>query len=303
MVAIPDPHGPNTVRAPYDTQYLDLKFQQPKSALAPGDKLPGYASVVADAFNTVQMARYFGMVKCIDDNVGRILDALRATGQLERTYIVFTSDHGDMCGEHGRHNKGIPLEASARIPFLLHAPGKVKPGTVVRQALATVDFKPTILALLGVANPGSDEGRDASRLFLDPAAAQEWNDITFLRIGGGPKRTAPGEEAEGPGWIGAFTRQYKFVVAPGADPSLFDLEQDPDEMKNLLNSPAHREVVRRLARALSDYAQKSNEPHFRSPRVKADLAWAVDGTGEYSFAEPAAAKNGKARKGKAGKKQ
>ena len=125
----------------------------------------------------------------------------------------------------------------------------------------------------------------------------------FLRIGGGPKRAVAGEEAEGPGWIGAFTRQYKFVVAPGADPSLFDLVQDPDELKNLLNSPAHREIVRRLARALSDYAQKANEPHFQSRRVKADLTWALSGTGDYSLAEPASAKDGKRRKGKAGKKQ
>ncbi len=303
MVSIPDPHGPNTVRAPYDTMYLGLKFQQPKSALAAGEHLPGYASVAPDKFNAAEMARYFGMVKCIDDNVGRILAALRTAGVLEKTVIVFTADHGDMCGEHGRHNKGIPLEASARIPFLLYAPGKVRPGTIVHQALGTVDFKPTILSLLGVPNPSSDEGRDTSKLFTDPAAAKTWDDVTFLRIGGGPKRAAAGEDGEGPGWIGAFTSRYKFVVAPGADPSLFDLEQDPQELKNLLNSPTHRETVRRLARALSAYAQKSGEPHYRSSKVKADLSWAIDGAGEYPFSAPAAAKEAKRRKDKAGKKQ
>jgi arylsulfatase A-like enzyme len=173
----------------------------------------------------------------------------------------------------------------------------------VRQALGTVDFKPTILSLLGVANPSPDEGRDAAKLFLAPAAAAVWDDVAFIRIGGGSKRAAASDDGEGPGWLGAFTRQYKFVVAPGAEASLFDLEKDPDELKNLINSPAQRETVRRLARALSDYAKKSHEPHLLSSRVKADLAWAIDGAGEYQFSERAAPKEGKRRKGKAAKSQ
>ena len=65
------------------------------------------------------MPPYYGMVKCIDDNVGRIIEALRKRELLDRTIIVFTSDHGDLCGEHGRLNKGVPYEGSARIPFLI----------------------------------------------------------------------------------------------------------------------------------------------------------------------------------------
>ena len=89
------------------------------------------------------------MVKCIDDNVGQILDTLRERKLLDRTIIVFTSDHGDLCGEHGRLNKGVPYEGSARIPFLIHCPHKIKGNTVVNAALGTVDFLPTILSLMG----------------------------------------------------------------------------------------------------------------------------------------------------------
>jgi arylsulfatase A-like enzyme len=279
-----------------------LKFEVPRSAHEAGEGLPSWATP-GKAGAGEGMARYFGMVKCIDDNVGKILAALREAGVADRTAVVFTSDHGDMCGEHGRYNKGIPLEASARIPFLVHAPGRVPPGTVVRQALGTVDFKPTILALLGVANPAPDEGRDASKLFTDPTAAKTWDDIAFIRIGGGPQRAAAGEDGDGPGWMGAFTRQYKFIVAPGADACLFDLDKDPEEMRNLINSPAHRETVRRLARALADYAKRSNEPHLIASRVKADLDWASNGTGEYPVSERATPKDGKRRKGKAAKGQ
>ena len=101
-VSFPDPHGPNTVRAPYDTMFFNLDFKQPRSAQSPGKDLPAYAATLAGAFNKNQMALYFGMVKCLDDNVGRILATLRETGQLERTFIVVTSDHGDLCGEQDR---------------------------------------------------------------------------------------------------------------------------------------------------------------------------------------------------------
>jgi arylsulfatase A-like enzyme len=304
MVSIPDPHGPNTVRAPYDTMFLGLKFQPPRSAQSPGSNLPGYAATLAGRFNQAQMANYFGMVKCIDDNVGRILAALREAGILERTFIVFTSDHGDLCGEHGRDNKGVPMEGSSRIAFLLHAPGVVKPGTVVRPALGTVDFKPTMLALMGVANPVKDEGRDASALFRDGRAPADWKDVAFLRIGGGSKRAAPGEDGEytgGAGWLGAFSRQYKFVVAPGDAPSLFDLENDPNELTNIFDSPTHRDTVRRLGGELLAYAEKFNEPHLKSAAVRADLEWAAKGADEYPARakSPGTGKKAKRKKGKA----
>lgn len=269
MVSIPDPHGPNAVRPPYDTKFTGLAFRQPRSARSPGEGLPSYAATLPDRFDAGEMARYFGMVKCIDDNVGKVIDALRQAGVLDRTFVVFTSDHGDMCGEHGRHNKGIPLEASARIPFVLYAPGAVEPGTVVGQALGTVDFKPTILSLMGVANPTRDEGRDASDLFRGRRGTP-WNDVAFVRIGG-----PDGDR----GWMGAFSRRHKLVVAAGADPALFDLEEDPDEMTNLFSSPVHREAVRRLARELAAYARDRRDPLLNSARVRSELARAEGGGG------------------------
>ncbi len=304
MVSYPDPHGPNTVRPPYDTMYLGLEFRPPASAQSPGKNLPAYAATLAGAFNRAQMAKYFGMVKCLDDNIGRILAALRELGVLEQTFIVFTSDHGDLCGEHGRDNKGVPMEASARIPFLLHAPGVVPPGTVVRQALGTVDFKPTLLALMGVAGTDGNEGRDASALFRGQSPAG-WTDQAFIRIGGvaRPAGAAAGEDgaiAEGAGWMGVFSRRHKFIVAADAAPALFDLETDPDELENLVGVPAHRDTVRRLAASLADYARRHHEPLLASARVQSDLAWAASERTDYPgplVAPAAAGKKGKKKSG------
>lgn len=272
-VSYPDPHGPNSVRPPYDTMFNHLRFEKPASSLSEGEDLPGYAATQKGPFNQKQMALYFGMVKCIDDNVGRLLTTLRETGLLERTIVVFTADHGDLCGEHGRHNKGVPMEGSARIPFVIHAPGLVKPGTVVRQALGTVDFKPTILSLMGVPNAGSDEGRDASGLFTGQDITTAWNDVTFVRIGG-PRQAAAAddEEAEtGNGWMGAFTRRFKLIVAPGEKPALFDLENDPHELRNVISLPEHSDTVRRLARELANYATGREDPLLSVASVRDDL--------------------------------
>jgi uncharacterized sulfatase len=249
--------------------YDPAKFQQPRTALQPGRNLPNYASTMVDGFVRQEMAAYFGMVKCIDDNVGRLLDTLRTAGVLEKTFIVFTSDHGDMCGEHGRYNKGIPLEASARVPFLLYAPGVVKPGTAVEPALANVNFKPTILALMGFASPDPVEGRDASALFRGEAAG--WKDIAFLRIGG------PGDRTGERGWLGAFTRRYKLAIDVAGAPALFDLQTDPDELNNVFTAPEHREIVRMLGRELQTYASAHRDPLGNFPAVQRVLAWATDG--------------------------
>ena len=116
-LSLPDPHGPNTDRAPYDTMY---------------------ANVNAAALRRI-MPGYYGMVKCIDDNVGRILKELRKHDLVDRTMIVFTSDYGDLCGEHGRLNKGVPYEGSAAFPswFPVLASSRQGPRSRRRLVLST----------------------------------------------------------------------------------------------------------------------------------------------------------------------
>jgi arylsulfatase A-like enzyme len=287
VVSIPDPHGPNAVRAPYDTMFLDLPFQQPKTAQSDGENLPSYAATQKRRFNKTEMALYFGMVKCVDDNVGRMIAALRETGDLENTFIVFTSDHGDLCGEHGRENKSLPMEASARIPFVLKAPGVVKAGTIIHEPLANVDFKPTVLSLMGIAD-SVDEGRDASRLFTGHAKDADRRDMTFVRIGGGKQKAVPDEDSEnlGKAWMGAFTSRYKFIVAPGEIPCLFDRKKDPNELTNWVHDASKRQIIKRLGVELLNYAKSKSDPLLNSASVRADLDWAAHSDVPYEPKKP-----------------
>ncbi len=291
MVSLPDPHGPDTVRPPYDTMFRDQVYTQPRSALKPDEGLPSWGQKQQGGYD---QSKYYGMVKCIDDNVGKILGALRQAGVIDHTIVVFTADHGDLRGEHFRHNKGVPYEGSAKIPFLIACPGKIPPGTVVNEALSCVDFLPTILSLIGLATAGKEEGRNAAELLITGRAPAGWDDIAFVR--------GTGVEA---GWLAAVTDRYKLVLATGDEPWLFDLEQDPDELVNRFTDPAYRETVRELSGKLAEYGQTFRDPRAANVHIQADLSWAIRGSGAYQSQRPAApprVTTAKSPKGKGRKK-
>jgi arylsulfatase A-like enzyme len=265
MVSFPDPHGPNTVRPPYAAMYADVEVPIPATLHKTDEQTPKWAPPdrkVNERTLARIMPAYYGMVKCIDDNVGRLLDALRRHDLLEDTIVVFTADHGDLCGEHGRLNKGVPYEGSARIPFVVYYPEKIPGGTVVPQALSCVDFLPTVLSLMGVETAGREQGRDAAPLFMG-RTPPDWEDIAFLR---GTSRA---------GWLCALTDDYKLIYSPQDRPWLFDLGNDPHELTNGFDRPDLRDVVRRLTRELAEYCRRCNDPYGEDPKIEADMAAAL----------------------------
>jgi len=274
MVSIPDPHGPDTVRGPYATMYESMTFEKPRTYDKPDTDLPTWARKQKGAYG---QAKYYGMIKCIDDNVGRILQCLRTLKLMDNTIVIFTSDHGDLRGEHHRHNKGVPMEASAKIPFVIYYPAKIKAGTIVREALGTVDFLPTIISMMGFKTSGREEGRDASQLFTKGKAPDGWKDVTFVRGTGRPDAN----------WLGAFTGRYKFIVSPWDIPWLIDMEKDPDELKNFFLDPEYRQVVRDLGAELIAYGRKFKDGRTSVAKIAADLEWSAKGQGKYVPTAPA----------------
>jgi arylsulfatase A-like enzyme len=266
MVSYPDPHGPNTVRAPYDKMYKGVKVPIPRSVNKTREQTPVWAAkaprITADTVR-VLMPSYYGMVKCLDDNIGRLLDALRKNGQLENTVIVFTADHGDLCGEHGRLNKGVPYEGSARIPFVIYCPGKINGGTVVGEALSCVDFLPTVMGLMEVKHGLKVNGRNAAHLFR--AKGGGWRDLTFLRSTSNPQAQ----------WLCAVSDRYKLVYASSGKPWLFDLQQDADELTNRFIDPACQAIVREMTAGLIEYCKVQKDPYGEVPHIKTAMAAAV----------------------------
>jgi arylsulfatase A-like enzyme len=260
MLSIPDPHGPNQVRAPYDTMYLNMKFEDPRT-MHPDEKTsPGWLNLEgarnwADVLDQSSMAQYFGMVKCIDDNVGRILNYLQAEGLNRNTIVIFTSDHGDLMGEHGKYNKGLPYETSARVAFVLRYPSQVKPGKTVRKAFTTTDFTPTILGMMGIDHSSyTFDGMDASSDFLSPES--EVNDDRIVYI------TNSGSQ-----WVAAVNNHYKLVMSPSDKPWLFDLVKDPDEIMNFYNDPSYASIADKFTKELFRQMKLYNEPLLKKGTI------------------------------------
>ncbi len=156
----------------------------------------------------------------------------------------------------------MPLEASAKIPFVVYYPSKIPAGSAVSNAFNTVDFAPTMLKLMGQDYPIRMEGQDFSELLLNPERQSAWQDITFMRSTG-----LPGEGK----WVAAVTSQYKLVLSKTDDPWLIDMETDPNELVNYINETDKSEIVKDLANKLREYAVKYSDPFLQGTKMAVDL--------------------------------
>lgn len=261
MLSLTDPHGPNRVRWPYDTMYLDFTYQAPRTMFKTEEQTPNWIDRVGHNYiqhqelNPLQMSAIFGMVKCIDDNIGRLLAELESLALTENTIVVFTSDHGDFMGEHRRHNKGLPYEASAKVAFLLKKPGEVAAGKQIESSMTSADFGPTVLSLMGIEEalpPGP--GRDFSLQFQDGRTRIEGDHSTYLRA-----------TTVSPNWVAVTDSRHKLVISGREKPWLLDLKVDPDELHNYYGDPAYQEVRERLTHDLGLWMKRVNEPALQDP--------------------------------------
>jgi len=272
MLSLPDPHSANQVRSPYNEMYREMHFSRPASAAKNTTGLPAWAygnSRMED------MSQYFGMVKCIDDNIGRILNTLRESNLLDNTIIVFTSDHGDLCGEHGLINKSVPMDASARVPFIVYYPSKIKPGTRVDNVVSVADFTPSLLSFCAIPTSKCYDGRDVTSLWKGENLPAKYKDIVFMR-GTSNVLKSDWEESESlpkSVWVAAVTPSYKIVYSENKSdkPCLFDLSKDPDELINCYFNPSYKAVVKELSQALADYGKKYNDPRVTQSKIAKEI--------------------------------
>ena len=263
MLSLPDPHGPNSVRAPYDTMYNDMYFQAPRTFYATPEQTPGWLGggrnmIQSDSLKQGLMTRYFGMVKCIDDNVGKLLAFLKTSGLEDNTILVFTSDHGDLMGEHRKHNKGAPYETSAGVAFIMKYPGHINAGKVINKAYTSADFAPTLLGMMGMKNALPEKhGRDDSGIFLNNQDVVDSDEITYMRAHG-----------VDPVWVAAVSDRYKLVLSKQDVPWLFDLEEDPDELTNFYGHAGYEDISEVLTLRLDELMNLARDPLLKEDEIR-----------------------------------
>jgi len=170
-------------------------------------------------------AGYYGLVNHVDDQVSRLLKGFRESGLLDDTFVLFTSDHGEMLGDHNLFRKTWPYEASIRVPFLARAPEWMDctAGLTIQRPVGLQDVMPTILDVAGAAIPGSVDG--ASVLPYMRGDAPAWRDYLH------GEHTACYEPDQGNQWVTDGHEKLVWYTQTG-EQQFFDLDTDPLEMRN-----------------------------------------------------------------------
>lgn len=240
-VSLTHPHDPYTIAAEYWDRYEDVDIPLPRQHFADAEQDPHSQRLlkVIDLWGKplpdekIRDARraYFGACSYVDDQIGLLLKTLADCRLDQDTIVVFSGDHGDMLGERGLWYKMHWFEMAARVPLLVHAPGRFQAHRV-SQSVSTVDLLPTLVELAG----GSLE----RNLPLDGRSL-----LPHLRGEGGHDGVLGEYMAEGTTSPLMMIRRgpYKFIYSE-ADPCLlFDLANDPQELENLAASADHQALL------------------------------------------------------------
>ena len=191
---------------------------------------------------------YYASVSFVDANVGRLLGALDRLGLTENTIVVFWSDHGYALGEHGQWMKQTVFEAAARIPLIFAGPGVKAKGKAAARTVEMLDFYPTLTDLCGLSQvPSNLHGKSLRPLLENPQAAWDRPAISQMRRPANATRKA----ADGAAFVDGYsirTERYRFTEwADGAEGSeLYDYKTDPNELKNLAQTPAMDQLKTQL---------------------------------------------------------
>jgi iduronate 2-sulfatase len=199
---------------------------------APGLSLTSQRTKLTDPARKREVIQaYSAAVAFMDDQLGRVLDALEKHGHADDTIVVFTSDHGYHLGEHDLWQKLSLHEESVRVPLIVARPGD-RPAQ--RSALAEqIDIYPTLAELAGLATPEHVEGRSLVPVLDDETASVR--DAAFSRNGRGHL---------------IRTERFAYLAWNDGSAELYDMEVDPGQFRNLADDPDHAEIARELASRL-----------------------------------------------------
>lgn len=251
-----DPWSPRNVPRKYADLFRGVEFPNPPNYKPTNDPYAdGWGRLDAKARQALPSWRryYYAMTANLDWNLGRLLEAVKDAGLDDSTIVVFTSDHGEMFGAHGRRAKNIFYEEAARIPFLLRWPGQVPAGHVSDAPISNVDFMPTLLSLMHLPIPKAVEGMDLAHCALgrhgpEPQAA-------FLQNTGACAAWQDGHE-----WRALRDKRYTYAIyRVDRRELLFDNVADPYQMKDLAAEAAHKDTMQRFRKMLAARMESLND--------------------------------------------
>ena len=214
---------------------------------------------------------YMGLIKELDDNLGRLFDYLEESGRMDDTMIVFCSDHGDNMGDHWLGEKDLFYDCSARIPLIVYDPraeaDKTR-GSVSEALVEGIDLVPTFQEFLGgPEKPHVFEGRSLQPLLHGRGA--KWRDYCISEYDYSTRdaRRPAGVDQTDARLVMVFDGRWKYVHVETMRPMLFDLQTDPDELHDLGESPKHQHHIDRLKDIHFGWARQHHTRITRTPEI------------------------------------
>jgi arylsulfatase A-like enzyme len=260
------PHDPNVVPSPYYEMFEPEKIALAENVHVREERFEkDWSREIIRGLGEPGLREflriYYGMVKLIDDQVGRILKTLDETGKADETVIVFTADHGDMMGGHGMVWKSTSAfyEEVVRVPLLISYRGSFGPHTN-EMAVDSTDFTPTLLELAGHDVPAKVQGQSLVPYLSGRKDAEHARQYAFSeRVRPHPQ----GRREVLPGTKGAFMirgKGSKLIRYQEGAEYLYDLKQDPGETKNLVDDPKCRSRREELAAEMDKWLKRTGWP-------------------------------------------
>ncbi|HDN80064.1 MAG TPA: DUF4976 domain-containing protein, partial [Chloroflexi bacterium] len=205
------------------------------------------------------IAGHRGLVSWLDAEVGRILALLDELGLSEKTMIIFIGDNGYMLGSHGLNSKSYVYEESIRVPLIISLPSRFKP-RVCEELVYNLDLLPTVLDIAKIPIPESVSGR--SLLPLLEGRRVEWRKEVFCEcrpqygcLAQDPLRHPRKDRT-------VRTKEWKYIYTVQGGDELYNIAEDPYEMKNLANERKYRDILEELKRKWNEWEKKVGEPRF-----------------------------------------
>jgi arylsulfatase A-like enzyme len=264
------PHFPMVVPAPYDRLIDRSRVSLPASFGTGPDTKPRevreshfarrFAALTETDWTEIT-AHYLGLVALVDTQVGRVLDYLRDTGQLDNTIVVFTSDHGDMMGAHRLMEKGhlLHYEEALRVPLLVAHPDAGAARTT--NLVSVVDIAASIAEVAGVSLDDDDggDGRSFAHMLGRADAAPARDHVTAESVLYGGESDAVGQHVDPRSWdasrdhmnLSVRTERYRYVYRSRDRDELYDHRADPHEQVDVARDPASSGVRGQLRELLA----------------------------------------------------
>lgn len=201
------------------------------------------------------LRNYLGTVKGVDENIGRMLDYLEENGLSDNTIVIYSSDQGFYLGEHGWYDKRWMFEESFKMPFLIKWPGVIKPGTRPEHMIQNIDYAPTFLDAAGVEVPKEVQGKSIKPIF-EGQTSDEWRKSVYYAYYETGEHNVPQH-------FGVRTKTHKLFYIPLTDEwQMFDLQKDPQEIKNIYDNPEYKQIREELTKEYNRIREHYDAPTY-----------------------------------------